>query len=196
MQRKQRKCKSCGVKFSPMNSMQVVCGYKCASEFAKKKLAKDEENKERLKKKELRERKKRLDDTVPNWTKKAQAAFNKYIRIRDRELPCVSCGKHEHELTTIGGMGGVWDCGHYRSVGSCPELRFEPLNAHKQCKRCNNFLSGNHIEYRFGIAARLTTEELEWVEGPHEQKRYRVDELKEITKKYKGLIKELENERS
>lgn len=187
MQRKKKTCKICKVKFEHFSSTQSVCSMACAIKKAKL----DEEKK---KDKEIRARKQKLNDTIPAWTKKAQAAFNKYIRFRDKDRPCVSCGKYDHELTTNSVRGGKWDCGHYRSVGACPELRFEPLNAHKQCKRCNGPLSGNHVEYRFGIAARLTAEQLAWVEGPHEPKRYRVDELKEITKKYKDMAKAIENE--
>ena len=191
---KQKKCKVCGSLFAVYLSMQKVCSQKCALEYVRiesaKKEKKESEEEDRL----WREKKKKINDTVPSWTKKAQAAFNEYIRLRDHDKPCVSCGKYDCDLTTNSVRGGKWDCGHYRSVGACPELRFEPLNAHKQCKRCNGPLSGNHVEYRFGIAARLTAEQLAWVEGPHKPKRYKVDELKEITKKYKDMAKAIENE--
>lgn len=184
---RKRKCKACKEYYQPYNSLQKACSIKCAKIVGKEQQIKDE-------KKENREAKARLNDTVPNWKKKAQQAFNEYIRLRDHDKPCVSCGKYSHQLTTNSVRGGVWDAGHYRSVGSAPELRFEPLNCHKQCKKCNNFQSGNHVEYRFGISARLTPEQLEWLEGPHEPKRYRVPVLKEIYNKYKALSKELKKE--
>jgi len=181
---KQKKCKVCKKEYKPFNSLQKACSPKCALKLV-------EQQKEKAKSAEIRERKRKLNDTVPNWKKKAQAAFNKYIRLRDRDLPCVSCGKYEHEIKHDP-RGGIWDCGHYRSVGSAPELRFEEDNAHKQCKHCNQFLSGNHVEYRFGIARRLSSERLEWIEGPHEKKRYRVEELKQIERLYKAKAKEIE----
>lgn len=190
---KLRKCKVCAVEFRPFNSMQKVCDPRCALAFARIKSRKDEAKKVAQEKKRHNEMKRRLNETVPNLTKKAQAEFNKYIRLRDFAKPCVSCGRYDHEIKH-GSRGGKWDCGHYRSVGSAPELRFETLNAHKQCKKCNQFLSGNHVEYRFGIARRLTDDELKWLEGPHEPKRYRVDELKMIIKKFRQLIRELEVE--
>ena len=174
--------------------MQKVCGSKCAIDFVIKQNAKTKAVKDKAEAKVWREKKAALNDTVPIWKKKAQAVFNKYIRIRDHDKPCVSCGKYEHEIKHSG-SGGFWDCGHYRSVGSCPELRFEEKNAHKQCKKCNQFLSGNHVEYRFGIVSRISAEELKFIEGPHEPKRYRVNDLKEIYEefnaKYKALDKEL-----
>ena len=178
-----RKCKVCARKYEPFNSLQKACSPECALAIAKIDIKKNDDKK-------WREKKKALNDTIPIQTKKTQQAFNEYIRVRDYNKPCVSCGKYEHELKHSN-RGGLWDCGHYRSVGACPELRFEPLNAHKQCKKCNQFLSGNHIEYRFGIANRLTEEQLEWLEGAHEPKRYRVQELKEICTAFKAKTKEL-----
>lgn len=45
-------------------------------------------------------------ETIPELTKKAQAAFNRYIRLRDREKPCISCGK------PLGGEPNSYDAGH------------------------------------------------------------------------------------
>ena len=188
---KQKTCGVCKNEYTPFNSMQKVCGPRCAIDLARKDKAKAEAKKEKAEAKVWREKKKALSDTAPIWKKKAQAVFNKYIRMRDHDRPCVSCGKYERELKH-NSSGGLWDCGHYRSVGSCPELRFEELNAHKQCKKCNQFLSGNHVEYRFGIASRITPEELDFIEGPHEPKRYRVNDLKGIHDEFKQKLKDLE----
>ncbi len=86
--------------------------------------------------KEGRQRRKaRLAELRPNGYYKAQAqkAFNAYIRARDAGLPCISCG----ETNPPDLHGGQWDCGHFKTVGAYPELRFEERNAHKQCKSCN-----------------------------------------------------------
>lgn len=188
---KTKKCKVCKSEFKVFLSTQKVCGVECAIITGKadreKKLKKERQEEERV----WRKKKQDINDTIPNWTKKAQVAFNEYIRLRDHDKPCISCGRYGNELTTNSVRGGSFDCGHYRSVGANPELRFEPLNAHKQCKLCNSHKSGNHVEYRFGIAARITPSELEWVEGPHKPKRYRVEELKEICKEFRAKSKEI-----
>jgi hypothetical protein len=77
----------------------------------------------------------RLAELRPAGYYKAQAqqAFNAYIRARDADLPCISCG----ETNPPDLHGGQWDCGHFKTVGANPELRFEERNAHKQCKSCN-----------------------------------------------------------
>lgn len=124
--------------------------------------------------------------TRRDWAREAQAAFNAYIRERDHDQPCISCGRHHH---------GQWHAGHYRSVGAAPELRFEPLNVHKQCAPCNNHKSGNAIEYRINLLSRIGAEAVAWLEGPHEPKRYTVDELKEIKRHYARAARELRKKR-
>ena len=189
---KNRKCSVRGckkdAKFTTPN-LKAFCSMSCMTSYAASVVRKEKQIKKLKVKRDLKKRKDKLDETVPIWTKKAQKAFNAYIRKRDEHQPCISCGKTNPPYT---GVGGVWDCGHYRSVGSCPELRFEELNAHKQCKHCNSFLSGNVVEYRINLINRIGIEKLEWLEGNHEPKRYRVPELKEIEKLYKKKKKDLE----
>ena len=104
--------------------------------------------------------------------------------MRDAKEPCISCGRY-HE--------GQYHAGHYRSVGSTPELRFNELNCHKQCSVCNNYLSGNAIEYRRGLVAKIGIDQVEWVEGKHEPNKYTIDEIVQIKKYYQQKIKDIEN---
>lgn len=126
------------------------------------------------------------------WMREAQQAFNAYIRARDFDKPCICCGRFgtSDQLT-----GGEWDCGHYRSVGSCPELRFDEDNAHRQLKSCNRFFSGRAVDYRIGIIARIGVERVERLEGPHEPRKYTVDELKALIVEYRAKRRELERGR-
>ena len=87
--------------------------------------------------------------------------------------------------------GSRWDAGHYRSVGACPELRFEPLNIHRQCVKCNRNLSGNAVEYRIRLVQRIGAEKVAWLEGLHAPCKYNVDEIKAIKAKYRAMTKEL-----
>lgn len=75
---------------------------------------------------------------------KAGKVFRAWIRKRDEGQPCISCG---HPNPT--------DAGHFYSSGHYPELEFDPMNVHLQCKRCNLFLSGNLNEYRKNLPARI-----------------------------------------
>jgi ribosomal protein L37AE/L43A len=153
-------------------------------ELAKKDREKKERKADRDRKIEIRPRR--------EWVALAQKAFNAYIRKRDEHLPCISCGRAHVEII----VGGNWDCGHYLTVGAHPELRFEELNAAKQCKRCNAGSArfshkGRTVanEYRDSLIGRIGLENVLWLEGNHEPKKYTIDELKEICRDYKMKLK-------
>lgn len=119
--------------------------------------------------------------------KGAQAAFNAFIRYRDKGLPCISCGRMPNFSAHIGGSG--IHAGHYLSVGAHPELRFEELNVHIQCVHCNIHKSGNAIDYRVGLIKKIGVEKTEWLEGPHTPQKYSLEDLREIEAKYKSRLK-------
>ena len=161
--------------------------------------AKQKELQAKAFRKETRQRKEAIL-TVSDWTKKAQVEFNRYIRQRDKDLPCISCGRHDAEIKESF-RGGKWDAGHFLSRGAFPELRFEPDNCHRQCKSCNGgsgrFAKKDRTvsqEYRRRLVDRIGILRVEEVERPHPAKRYRVDDLKEIHQKYKDLNKELRDD--
>ena len=181
---RRRRCPACRVMFVPARTAQAVCGeIECAIEHGKsekgraiagKALAKVGRRDIKVRKEKLKSRADHLKDT--------QQAFNAWVRARDAALPCVSCGRHHQ---------GKYDAGHYRTVGSNPALRFEPMNCHRQCSPCNTRLSGNIVNYRIELVRRIGAEALEWLEGPHEAKKYTVDELKAMTAEYRAKTKEL-----
>lgn len=114
--------------------------------------------------------------TWSDWRKEAQKEFNAYIRARDATRTCISCGS---DLSGHG-IGGGFDCGHYRSVGSAPHLRFHAWNAHGQCKRCNRYLGGNYAEYRRRLIARIGIDKVEALEADYTTKNYSYHDLKRI----------------
>ena len=180
------KCRGCKEYFPTEQAIKVNSGrfhdIGCAVGYGTIKATKAKEKSQNKKHKELK--KKVRDNDKSFWTKKAQASFNKYIRLRDDNLPCVSCNRHHP---------GQYHAGHYRSVGSCPELRFCELQVWKQCAPCNNHLSGNPINYRIELLSRIGEEKVAWVEGHHEINKYTIQDLKDIHKKYSDKTKEQEN---
>lgn len=171
----------CRASFVPQRLGQKVCSPACG-------LATKDVNADKARKaladvgrKELRAAKERVK-TKGQYMREAQVAFNSWVRLRDDALPCVSCGR-THE--------GQYHAGHYLTVGANPELRFEPLNVHKQCAPCNNHLSGNLVNYRISLLQRIGAEAVEFLEGPHEPKRYTIEELKAITAEYRAKTREL-----
>lgn len=174
---RQKKCKGCGQKFMPERQLQSACGFHCAVKVV-------EAKKKKEKRKKYREAKERMKSRQ-DWLREAQAAVNRYVRLRDAGEPCISCGR-DHQ--------GQYHAGHYRSVGACPELRFDERNIHKQCAPCNNHLSGNIVAYRHGLIERIGVETVEWLEGEHQPKHYSIDEIKEIKARFSKLSREILNE--
>ncbi len=181
---RRKRCPVCRVMFTKTRDSQAVCGdIECAITYgksekgqasAKKALADVGRRDIKVRKEKLKSRADHLKDT--------QQAFNAWVRARDADLPCISCGRH-HD--------GQYHAGHYRTVGANPELRYEPLNAWKQCAPCNNHLSGNLINYRISLLQRIGEEKVTWLEGPHDAKKYTVEELKAMTADYRAKTKEL-----
>lgn len=136
-----------------------------------------------------RETKQKLEKlkTRSDYIKEAQVAFNAYIRERDSEKPCICCGLP----LGAGEVGGAFDCGHYRSVGSAPHLRFHEDNAHAQRKVCNRWGAGRAVDYRLGLLARIGMEAVEALESNQEAQKWTVAELIEIRDKYRLKLKEL-----
>lgn len=186
-----RKCKVCGCVFEkPENRpfqdfCSIECGVKLGMERRRKAAIRakaEAKRKERARTKALRHKL----ETIPELTKKAQAAFNRYIRLRDRGKPCISCGK------PLGGEPNSYDAGHYRSVGSSPHLRFDENNVHGQCKHCNCHLSGNVVAYRQGLIERIGLPETERIEADQSEKHYSKQDLRELAATYRKKARELE----
>jgi len=178
-----KKCRvaECRASFVPARLGQAVCGPACAIIDAPKNREKARKSLAQIERKEIKVRKERLKSRAEHL-KDTQTAFNAWVRERDAELPCISCGRHHQ---------GKYDAGHYRTVGSNPALRFEPLNCHRQCSPCNTQLSGNIVNYRIALVKRIGAEAVDWLEGPHEPKKYTIEELKAMTADYRAKTREL-----
>lgn len=176
-----KKCRVCRETYTPSKPLQIVCSPSCALLHAKQKGEKERKALAKIERKAIREAKEKIKPRAA-YMKETQSAFNAWVRARDADQPCISCGRHHQ---------GKYDAGHFRSVGSNPALRFEPLNCHKQCVPCNQHKSGNAIEYRIGLVARIGAEKVAWLEGRHEAKRYTIDDLKEIKTKYRAMARRL-----
>ena len=178
----QRKCKICKTLFTPVNSFHKVCRTtECAIAVALKardKVLKINARNVALADKVKREKLKSRSD----WLKEAQTAFNAFIRERDKDQSCISCGRHHT---------GQYHAGHLFSVGARPELRFNEDNVHKQCSACNNYLSGNVILYRQALIAKIGLERVEALSSHHPTCHYTIDDLKALCQAYKSKFKAL-----
>ena len=171
-----RKCKECGCIFKKERPLQFVCSPKCAASYSGKKLVKDLQKEWREEKKVLREKLKSQADYV----KDLQTIFNQYIRLRDKDLPCVSCGVFNCE---------EFHAGHYLPT-TFQVLRFNEFNVWKQCSRCNTHLRGNITAYRIELINRIGLAEVEKLENKrHGISKLSIIDLKAKIVHYKAQIK-------
>jgi len=181
-----KQCLRCGKEFTPKyTSMQVACSVVCARRYA----TSERKGREGAEKAKQRERKQALK-RIPDLIKEAQIAFNAFVRERDKNKPCICCG----EPLGKGEVGGAYDCGHYRSRGSAPHLRFDERNAHAQRKYCNRHGAGRAVDYRVGLVARIGLAAVEALEADNSVKKWQRDELVAIKETYRQKLKELRRE--
>lgn len=110
--------------------------------------------------------------------------FQQWIRLRDANFGCISCG------TTV---AEVYHSGHLYKAEIYSGLIFDEMNVHKQCNKCNTYLSGNENGYRQGLARRYGASYLEELDERAIYLRnhsYTREELKTIADKYKQLLKQ------
>lgn len=170
---KAKKCRAdeCEVRFTPRNSTQVACSYPCALTLVQQKKVK-------AYKAETREmRKERNQKDRGYQLKKAQEAFNAYIRARDPQSQgCISCGS----------TSGKWTAGHFKTDKA---LRFHEDNCHGQCWwNCNSNKSGNIAEYRPRLVKKIGIERVEYLEQDHPSPKYTLDDIAAIKTKYKAKL--------
>ena len=187
-QPKPKKCRvaTCRASFVPSRMGQTVCSPACALIDGPRHAPKARKALADIERKEIKVRKEKLKSRSDHM-REAQQAFNAYIRARDQAAGhlCISSGK------PLDWSGNAVDAGHYRSVGSAPHLRFDERNCHAQSKQDNRFLSGNAVDYRIGLIARIGQEAVDALEADQSVRKYTVDEIKAIKAKYRAKTREL-----
>ncbi len=169
---KPKNCRYCKEHFTPFNSLQPFCfKTECIQEHNKV----IREKKARKVKKEFKESDK------STLLKLAQTVVNKYIRLRDLNKPCISCGY-------IGNSRQI-HASHFRPMGNNQQLRFYTLNIWAGCSICNNHLSGNLVPYRINLINKLGLEKVEEIEANQERGNYTVEYLQRLIKVFRKKIK-------
>ncbi|SDQ72147.1 Bacteriophage Lambda NinG protein [Pseudomonas lundensis] len=172
--RKKKACANpeCAADFIPAQLGQKVCGWACGlaikdvnQEKARKSLALVERREIKVRKEKLKSR--------AEYAKEAQAVINRYVRLRDAHLGCISCDKPAS-------WGGQWHCSHFRSVGAAPHIRYNLWNMHRSCSICNNHLSGNIAGYRPKLIEKIGQAKVDWLECNQDIVRHDIAYLKRI----------------
>ena len=186
---KKHKCavRTCRAEFVRPRPFETWCSPECGAALAMAKIEKQRQASalaDRKDRKEKLDKFKRKTDHVAD----CQKAFNAWVRFRDRDEPCIDCGK----FATGGSLtGGAFDAGHYLSRGSHPHLRFDVRNVFKQLKGCNRPGGTTAASFRAGVVKRIGLAAVEALESDYEPKHYTVDQLIAMTAHYKKLLKEL-----
>jgi hypothetical protein len=185
LNRTQRRCKICRAKFTAAFENQRWCCPEHGAEFAMQELEKKREKQTQAKEKKERaawRKRKAAVKPLRHWEDMTQRVVNDYIRERDHDLPCISCGTFE----TV-----QWEAGHYRSRGKASHLRYNEDNIHKQCHHCNVQMSGNQQQYRLGLVEKIGAERIEALENNNTPHRYTIEELEGIRRHYSALRRAL-----
>jgi len=186
---REKRCKYCKKMFVPTRPLAIVCGWSCGHALIQKRKADLDAKKAKAERADIRARKEKLK-TRRDWINEAQTAFNAYIRKRDEAKPCICCGLP----LGAGGVGGGFDAGHYRSIGSAPHLRFDERNCQGQRKQCNRYGAGRAVDYRIGLISRIGLEAVEALEADNQLAKWTIDELKAIRDSYKAKLQQLKGE--
>ena len=186
------RCKVCKKEYIKYSMSQKICRSEdCAIAWGLKEREKRLAKVAKEDRKNASERRQKLK-TRSDYIKECQNAFNAYIRARDRNKPCISCGVPLAQEA----VGGGFDCGHYRSVGSAPQLRFHLDNAHGQCKKCNRYGAGRAVDYRIDLVSRIGSAKVESLEADQSSPKWTIPELVEMKKEFMRMRKEIENEQA
>ncbi|UNK68364.1 recombination protein NinG [Pseudomonas simiae] len=184
---RRKRCPSCRVMFTPARATQAVCGeIECAIAYGKSDKGRAIAGKAlaEVGRREIKVRKEKLK-TRAEHAKEAQSVINRYVRLRDAHLGCISCDKPAS-------WGGQWHCSHFRSVGAAAHLRFNLWNMNKSCSQCNAHLSGNIMVYRPRLLEKIGAEKVEWLECNQDLVRHEIPYLKRLKAVFAKKCRRLE----
>ena len=169
-------CSQCARPFMRRTTLHRVCSPLCAVRSVRAQ-----------KKAERADTKRRKEAAKPRsqWLKEAQAVVNRYVRLRDAKLGCVSCDKSAT-------WGGQWHASHFRSVGAASAVRFNLWNIHKACSICNNWKSGNLSEYEPRLRERIGAEKVDWLRTQNQLADFQIEYLKRLKVVFAKRVKRME----
>jgi hypothetical protein len=189
---KTKRCSTCKKKANIddmlFGSLRAFCSYECLQVYAKS--DKGQKAVKSAYRKDLKERKEKIK-TARDYIKDCQVAVNAYVRYRDEGKPCISCGNLPENK-----LGGTMDAGHYRSRGSASHLRFNTLNIHAQCVKCNRYESGSAISYRLGLMDKIGEDLVLALEADNTPRKFTIEYLQRCTAIFRKRLRHLKKIRN
>ena len=172
MKPKTRKCKYCSERYTPKHSSLEPCPkYECRLKHLETNTPKINRANKATAKEKMKSYSQRLGE--------AKKVFQKWVRVRDKGLPCISCNAK---------VSSVWDGSHFKKAELYSGVIFHENNVNKSCGKCNRYLGGNELNYRVGLIAKIGEQaviELEQLAETTRTKKYTNQELEAIKTKYK-----------
>ena len=109
--------------------------------------------------------------------------ISEYVRRKENDV-CYTCGVKKEWKET--------HCGHFLHQAKTSKLAYERKILHCQCVKCNNFLSGNLLEYTIKMVKLYGLKQVEaWKRESKKPYRWKRGELEELIEKYKIKLKKL-----
>jgi len=164
---------------------EQVCSVECSIAVINSKTYKNKEEK-RIRIENAKNKKSVLESIKSHskWLNDLQKVFNQFIRLRDADKPCISCG------TT---KASVWHASHYYPTTKSG-LRFNEDNVWKSCQKCNVFLHGNLEEYRINLIKKIGINRVQWLDDHrNDSLNLTIPDIKELIDYYKLKVKRLKS---
>ena len=139
--------------------MQAWCSPDCGVKLAKKKL-------------HTKRKTEFYENDIKTRREAAKSACHAYIRERDKDMPCICCGKP---------LGSKYHAGHFIPSGSNPLIRYDERNIHGQRVDCNYFKGGDSGDYEMNLIKRIGLQAVE------ELKEKKGGTIKRIASDYKEI---------
>lgn len=142
-----KKCPICKEKKPPFPG--TVCSYECSIKYMEAKKEKDWKQQQKEGYEKLK--------TWIDYYQETLEVFNEYIRIRDKDKPCISCDAPPGTYRI--------SSGHFHPQGTYKSVALNEDNAHGQCWfNCNKNKHGNLSEYRPRLIKRIGIERVEEID--------------------------------
>jgi 5-methylcytosine-specific restriction endonuclease McrA len=93
--------------------------------------------------------------SLPKLKNDLQLIFNQFIRERDKDQPCISCGI----------VKPYKQAGHYFPVKGYDGLRFNEFNVNGECPGCNNFDDSHLIHYGDNLRAKIGEDNYQYLKA-------------------------------
>jgi hypothetical protein len=169
------RCKNCKEKFVPAHFNQKYCfKEECVKVWCKVADEKRWKEKVRVFKKQTE---------MKSLPKLAKYHFHQYIRLRDKDAGCISCGKP---------LIGKYDAGHFWNSNNHAYVRFNEDNVHAQCVTCNQHLHGNLLEYQKRLRIKIGNDRYDHLELiRHKDVQWTAEHYNGIIKSYKQKVKKM-----